>query len=46
MLLELICGVHDPKLREEFLRQKDPTLINLVAIVANSVRCTKRYGHR
>lgn len=32
MLLELIPGVHDPKLWEEFLRQKDPILINLVAL--------------
>ena len=32
MMLELISGVNDPKLREEFLKTKDPTLEKLVGI--------------
>ena len=31
-MLELILGVRDPKLREEFLKQKEPTLTQLIQI--------------
>ena len=31
-LMELICGVYDSKLREEFLKIKEPTLVGLVEI--------------
>ena len=31
LILHLIDGVFDPKLREKLLQQKDPTLTNLVA---------------
>ena len=34
-LLELIRGVNSPKLRQEFLRQKDPTLEGLLRIARN-----------
>ena len=34
-LLELIRGVNSPKLRQEFLRQKDPTLEDLLRIARN-----------
>ena len=32
LLLELIPGVRDPKLKEEFLKQKEPTLNQLIQI--------------
>ena len=32
MLLELICGVLDNRLKEKFLKQKDPDLAQLVQI--------------
>ena len=31
-MLKLICGVRDHKLREEFLKQKEPTLTQLIQI--------------
>ena len=34
-MLELIRGVSSPKLRQEFLRQKDPTLEGLLQIAKN-----------
>ena len=35
LLLGLMMGVHDPKLKEEFQRQRDPTVDALVAIAEN-----------
>ena len=46
-LLELIRGVHSFKLRQEFLRTKDPTLDGLLTIARNwqvASKVKKRYG--
>ena len=46
-LLELIRGVHSFKLRQEFLRTKDPTLDGLLRIARNwqvASKVKKRYG--
>ena len=34
MLLELIRGIHDHKLRDEFLQQKEPTLTHIVQVAS------------
>ena len=36
MLMELICGVFDDKLRGEFLKERDPTLAGLVKIATTN----------
>ena len=38
LLLELIRGVHDPKLKEEFLKQQNPTLANLKSLAQHTIK--------
>ena len=45
LLLELIRSVHDPKLKEEFLKQRDPTLQGLVTIAEQWQSATKVSRH-